>query len=91
MLIEQDKTAAEYFTARAAASLKAGNHLSADDDLAQALDLNPKSPEIWLQKGIALHQADKSEEACHCWNKAMQLGSKEAGGYIHKYCYFGIP
>jgi tetratricopeptide (TPR) repeat protein len=86
LLIDRDRTRPDYFTARASAYIKAGNYSQADNDLAQALDLDPRSPEIWLKKGIALHQEDKSDDACHCWKKAMELGSREAGGYIFKYC-----
>ncbi|MDR1864155.1 MAG: tetratricopeptide repeat protein [Bacteroidales bacterium] len=86
LLIERDKTSAEYFAARAAACIKAGRYGQADDDLAQALDLNPRLPDAWLQKGIALQQMDDAGEACHCWQKAMLLGSREAATYIYKYC-----
>jgi tetratricopeptide (TPR) repeat protein len=85
-LLDRDKSRPEYFAARAKAYIKTDNYEQANDDLAQALDLNPRSPEVWLQKGIALHQTNDFEGACHCWQKAMNLGSKEAGGYIFKYC-----
>ncbi|MDR1666699.1 MAG: tetratricopeptide repeat protein [Bacteroidales bacterium] len=86
MLIDRDKTVAAYFTARAAAFIKAGNYRQADEDLSQALDLDPRSSETWLQKGIALYQEDDVEEACHCWQKALTLGSREAASHIYKYC-----
>jgi tetratricopeptide (TPR) repeat protein len=86
VLINGDNTRPDYFTARASAYIKAGHYSQANDDLAQALDLNPCSPEIWLKKGIALHQENKSGDACHYWQKAMELGSREAGKYFIKYC-----
>jgi tetratricopeptide (TPR) repeat protein len=85
-LLEKDKGNTDYFAARAKAYIKTERYEQANDDLAQALDLNPRLPDVWLQKGIALHQINDSENACYCWNKALNLGSKEAGGYIFKYC-----
>jgi tetratricopeptide (TPR) repeat protein len=86
VLIERDNTSSAYFAARAAAFIEAGNYRRADEDLSQALDLDPRSPEIWLQKGVALYREDDAEEACHCWKKALGLGSREAANYIYKYC-----
>ncbi|MDR3094646.1 MAG: tetratricopeptide repeat protein [Bacteroidales bacterium] len=85
-LLEKDKSNTDYFTARAKAYIKTERYEEANDDFAQALDLNPRLPDVWLQKGIALHQVNDSEGACYCWQKAFNLSSKEAGGYIFKYC-----
>ncbi|MDR0814678.1 MAG: tetratricopeptide repeat protein [Bacteroidales bacterium] len=85
-LLEKDKSNTDYFTARAKAYIKTERYEEANDDLAQALDLNPRLPDVWLQKGIALHQVNDSEGACYCWQKALNLGSKDAAGYIFKYC-----
>ncbi len=86
MLIDKDKTTPDYYIARANASIKANNYAMAGDDLAQALDLNPKLPEAWCKKGLVLQQQNQLDDACFYWKKAMELGNSEAAGYIYKYC-----
>ena len=86
ILIDNDKSSSDYFTARANAHLKANNYASAGHDLAQALDLNPALPDAWCKMGIVLQQEDKPDDACYHWRKALQLGNREAADYIYKYC-----
>lgn len=86
MLIDQDKSTPDYYMARANACIQVNNYGLADDDLAQALDLNPKLPDAWLKKGIVLYQLNDIENACYYWRKALSLGSKEASEHIYKHC-----
>ncbi|MDR2038966.1 MAG: tetratricopeptide repeat protein [Bacteroidales bacterium] len=86
LLIDQDRSKVDYFLARASAYSKAQKFGMADDDLAQVLDLDPRKPEAWLQKGIVHQQMGDMENACYYWRKALNLGSKEASNYIYKYC-----
>ncbi len=85
-VLEKETTSAEYFLARADAYFKADRYELAENDIAQALDLNPKLPEAWLKKGIASYQVNQIENACYYWRKALDLGNKESSTYIYKYC-----
>ena len=86
MLIEKDNTTPDYYLARATAGIKANNYTLAGDDLSQVLDLNPAISEAWHKKGVVLQRENKPEDACYYWRKAFELGSREAGEYIYKYC-----
>jgi tetratricopeptide (TPR) repeat protein len=83
-LIDKDKSSPEYYTARAKAYILTARYQQANDDLAQALDLNPRSAEAWLNKGIALHEQQDDKGARYCWEKALRYGNKEAASYLFK-------
>jgi tetratricopeptide (TPR) repeat protein len=55
-------------------------------DYSMSLDLAPANPETWLNKGIALVNSGKTEDACHDFRQALSLGSKRATEYISRYC-----
>lgn len=86
MLIDLDQTTADYYMARASACIQANNYGLAEDDLSQVLDLNPALPEAWFKKGLVLYHLNDVENACYYWKKALSLGSRDASGYIYKYC-----
>ncbi len=85
-LIDRDQTSADYYMARASAYIKTDSYKMANEDLSQVLDLNPKQSEAWLQKGIMQYKLNDTENACYYWRKALDLGNKDASGYIYKYC-----
>ncbi|MGD0340631.1 MAG: tetratricopeptide repeat protein [Bacteroidales bacterium] len=58
----------------------------AANDYGMSLDLAPGNPEVWLNKGIALANSGKTEDACHDFRQALSLGSKRATEYISRYC-----
>jgi tetratricopeptide (TPR) repeat protein len=58
----------------------------AEKDYSMSLDLAPGNPEVWLNKGIALVNSGKTEDACHDFRQALSLGSKRATEYISRYC-----
>ena len=86
ILIDNNKTTPEYFIARADAYAKATNYTLADNDLSQALDLNPALPEALFKKGVVLQREDHLEDACYYWRKALETGNRDAAEYIYKYC-----
>ena len=86
ILIDNDRSVPEYFIARANARIKSNNYDLAGDDLAQALDLDPRLPEAWYQKGIILQLEEKYDDACYHWRKALGMGYREAAEYIYRFC-----
>ena len=86
ILIDRDKTSADYYMGRAAAYIKTANYRIAGDDLSQVLDLNPKHSEAWLQKGIVQYELNDTENACYYWRKAFDTGNGKASEYIRKHC-----
>jgi len=55
-------------------------------DYSMSLDLRPDNPDAWMNKGIALLNSGKTEDACHDFRKAFSLGSKKATEYISRHC-----
>ena len=55
-------------------------------DYSMSLDLAPGNPEVWLNKGVALVNSGKTDDACHDFRQALILGSKRATEYISRYC-----
>lgn len=71
---------------------RAGSYFSARSwdwavkDYAMALDLDPGNSETWLNKGIALLNSGKTEDACYDFKKSFSLGNKKAADYISRHC-----
>lgn len=55
-------------------------------DYSMSLDLAPNNHDVWLNKGIALVNVGKVDDACHDFRKSSALGNKKATGYISRYC-----
>ncbi len=55
-------------------------------DYAMALDLEPGNSDTWLNKGIALLNTGKTDDACHDFRKSFRLGNKRAAEYISRHC-----
>jgi len=55
-------------------------------DYSMSLDLNPGNSEIWLNKGIALKNSGRVEDACHDFRKSLSLGNKRASEHISRNC-----
>jgi tetratricopeptide (TPR) repeat protein len=58
----------------------------AEKDYSMALDLKPGNSDTWLNKGIALLNSGKVDDACHDFRKSMSLGNKRASEYISREC-----
>jgi Flp pilus assembly protein TadD len=76
----------ECFIDRANSYFVAKSWQWAADDYGMALDLKPGNAEAWLNKGIALLNSGKKEDACHDFTKALNLGNKKASDYISRNC-----
>jgi tetratricopeptide (TPR) repeat protein len=55
-------------------------------DYTMSLDLKPVNSDIWLNKGIALLNLGKEEDACHDFRKSLSQGNKRAADYISRVC-----
>jgi len=55
-------------------------------DYSMALDLKPDISDAWLNKGIALVNSGRTDDACHDFRKSFNLGNKKAAEYISRYC-----
>ena len=55
-------------------------------DYSMSLDLSPANPDVWLNKGIALLNTNRVDDACHDLKKALSLGNKRASEYISRNC-----
>ena len=51
-----------------------------------SLDLQPANADVWMNKGIALLNSGKTEDACHDFREALSLGNKKAAAYISRNC-----
>ena len=58
-------------------NLQDGDFESALSFFEQALLLEPKNPDLWNQKGIALRSLGRYDEASECYNKSLQLDPRD--------------
>ncbi|TAL60379.1 MAG: tetratricopeptide repeat protein [Bacteroidetes bacterium] len=77
---------AECYTDRANSYFASRSWDWAINDYSMSLDLKPANPEVWLNKGIALLNTGKVEEACHDFRRSFSLGNKRASEYISREC-----
>ena len=56
------------------------------NDYGMSLDLKPANSDVWLNKGIALLNSGKPEDACHDFRIAFGLGNKRVSDYISRNC-----
>jgi tetratricopeptide (TPR) repeat protein len=56
------------------------------NDYSMSLDLKPGNSDAWLNKGIALLNSGKIEDACHDFRRAFSLGNKRVTEYISRNC-----
>lgn len=75
------------FIDRANAYLLSKSWQLAENDYSMSLDLDPGNSESWLNKGIALVNSGKTDDACHNFRQSLRLGNKRAGEFISKYCF----
>jgi tetratricopeptide (TPR) repeat protein len=55
-------------------------------DYSMSLDLLPGNSDVWLNKGIALLNSGRVEDACHDFRKSFSMGNKKASEYISNNC-----
>lgn len=75
----------DYYANRGICFLKQNLFAKSVADFDYALKLNDMKGSIYTNRGIALFQMKKKEEACKSWEKALELG-QNVEQYIKKYC-----
>ena len=65
---------------------KAGDFGGAVNDFNDAIRIKPDYAEAWYNRGVALYQTGKPEEACQDWNRALKLNFRPAGDALIRYC-----
>jgi tetratricopeptide (TPR) repeat protein len=56
------------------------------EDYSMSLDLDPGNADVWFNKGVALLNTGRTDDACFDFRRSLSLGNKRAAGYISKYC-----
>jgi len=56
------------------------------NDYSMSLDLKPANSDVWLNKGIALLNSGKVEDACHDFRISFRQGNKRVVDYISRNC-----
>jgi len=75
----------DYYANRGICYLKQNLYANAVTDFDYAIKLNDMKGSIYTNRGIALFQMKKKEEACKSWEKALELG-QNVKQYINNYC-----
>jgi tetratricopeptide (TPR) repeat protein len=76
----------ECYTDRANSYFSAKSWEPAINDYSMSLDIQPANSDVWLNKGVALLNMGKIDDACHDFRKSLVLGNKKATPYISRYC-----
>ncbi|MCL0095377.1 tetratricopeptide repeat protein, partial [Dehalococcoidia bacterium] len=50
----------------------------------KALEIDPKNADAWNNKGDALYDLDKYEDAIHCYNKAREIKPQPSHVWLRK-------
>jgi tetratricopeptide (TPR) repeat protein len=75
----------DYYANRGICFLKQNLFARSIVDFDYAIKLNDMKGSIYTNRGIALFQMKKKEEACKSWEKALELG-QNVEQYLTKYC-----
>ncbi len=75
----------DYYANRGICYLKQNIYTNAVADFDYAIKLNDMKGSIYTNRGIALFQMKKKDEACKSWEKALGLG-QNVQQYIDKFC-----
>ena len=81
-----DKTKAEYFLSRGETYYNTRTYKYANNDLAMALDLDPRNAKAYFFKGQTNLKLNDQEHACYCFQKAFEYGMRESYNEMIKYC-----
>jgi len=55
-------------------------------DYSMSLDLKPENSDTWLNKGMALLNSGKVEDACHDFRRSFSLGNKHVSDLLSRNC-----
>ena len=75
----------DYYANRGICYLKQNKFANAVSDFDYAIKLNNTKGSIYTNRGIALFQMKRKDEACKSWKKALELG-QNVQQYLKKYC-----
>ena len=76
----------ECYVDRANSYFVSGSWEWAIKDYSMSLDLSPANSDAWLNKGMALLNINRVDEACHDLRRALSLGNKRASEFISSRC-----
>ncbi len=85
-LIAQGKACDACYYIRGNAHFKKGNFSAAQSDYSMSLDLNPKDPITFMNRGNTRIMLNDTTGACYDFEKAYRLGYKNAVLSIRDYC-----
>jgi tetratricopeptide (TPR) repeat protein len=55
-------------------------------DYSMSLDIQPGNSDVWLNKGIALLNSGRKDDACFDFRKSFNLGNRKATEYLSRHC-----
>lgn len=84
--IEKDSLSIKSYKNRGNIYAMNSNFDLAISDYRKILELNPEDSGVLMNLGNVLHQSGNYVEGCKCWEKAYQLGEKNANMMIEKFC-----
>ncbi|MGC4058270.1 MAG: tetratricopeptide repeat protein [Chitinophagaceae bacterium] len=84
--IELDPDFEKAYYGRASVSVSQEKYVNALADLDKTIDLDPSTPNALTLRGQIRAQSGNKEGACEDFNKAKQIGDKQADKYISQYC-----
>ena len=84
--IEKHPSSAQNFTDRANVYLQIKSWDAAEYDYSMSLDLWPRNGDVYYNKGLALMQMGKVDQACHDFRMALRYGNNKASGMISRHC-----
>ncbi|MCP5498307.1 MAG: tetratricopeptide repeat protein [Leptospiraceae bacterium] len=83
-LIEKDENNFSLYYYRAICFIILGNSKEAEEDIKQAIKLNPDSPQNYFISGIAYYNQGKLEEAIGAYSKAIEIKPDEHEAYNNR-------
>ncbi|MFZ5940673.1 MAG: tetratricopeptide repeat protein [Bacteroidota bacterium] len=84
--LELDRWKAIYYTGRGQVYAATGSLNFARKDFSMSLDIDPMNGDTWLEKAKTEARLGNKEEACHDYQKALQLGKNEALNWLQSNC-----
>ena len=75
-----------FFNGRAEIFTKLSNQKAAIEDLSMSLDIDPRQADIWFTRAQLRNDSGDQEGACHDWERALQLGHRQAADRLYKFC-----
>jgi len=82
----ESNPSAEAFNLRAKARKMTGELNGAIEDYAMSLDIDPKQPGVYYERGHLRLAVGDRRGACYDWNRALNLGHRNAADMLYKYC-----